>query len=147
MKRILPPVFLLLCVVAMILSQLYFPIAQVVRWPIRSIALLPLVIGIGMAVLGKQQFAKEGTNLYTFNDPDKMITSGLYAYSRNPMYLGFVIAAFSVAVFAGGLVPLAIALIHCVVVDRWYISFEERRMAERFGDSYDDYKNHVRRWF
>lgn len=146
MKRILPPVFLLLCVVAMIFSQLFLPIAQVVPWPIRSIALLPLVIGIGMAVLGKQQFAKEGTNLYTFNDPDKMITSGLYAYSRNPMYLGFVIAAFSVAVFAGGLVPLAIALIHCVVVDQWYIGFEERRMAERFGNSYDDYKKRVRRW-
>ena len=146
MKRILPPVFLLLCVVVMIFSQLFLPIAQVVPWPIRSIALLPLVIGIGMAVLGKQQFAKEGTNLYTFNDPDKMITSGLYAYSRIPMYLGFVIAAFSVAVLAGGLVPLAIALIHCVVVDRWYIGFEERRMAERFGNSYDDYKKRVRRW-
>jgi len=146
MKRILPPVFLLLCVVAMIFSQIYFPIAQVVPWPIRSIALLPLVIGIGIAVLGKRQFAKEGTNLYTFSDPDKMITSGLYAYSRNPMYLGFVISAFSVAVFAGGLGPLVIALIHCVVVDRWYIGFEERRMADRFGDSYDDYKSRVRRW-
>jgi len=70
-------------------------------------------------VVGKRQFAKEGTNIYTFNDPDKMITSGLFAYTRNPMYLGFVIAAFSVAILTGGLIPLAIALIHSLVVDRW----------------------------
>ena len=146
MKRLLPPVFFLLCSVAMVIAHISFPVVQLFPWPIRTIAFVPLIIGIGLAVVGKRQFAKEGTNIYTFNDPDKMITSGLFAYTRNPMYLGFVIAAFSVAILTGGLIPLAIALIHCLVVDRWYIAFEEQRMSEQFGEAYTNYKKGVRRW-
>lgn len=146
MKRILPPVFLLLCVVAMSLSQMLFPVTRIVPWPYGLAGLLPLIIGIAMAISGKRQFTKEGTNIYTFNDPDKMITTGLFTYSRNPMYLGFAIVAFSAAIVMGGAVPLCIALIHFTVLDRYYINFEEGRMSERFGDSYDDYKRRVRRW-
>lgn len=146
MQRLLPPVLLLFCAAAMVLAQFFFPMTQIAPWPIRLIALLPLVLGMFIAVVGKQQFVKQGTNLYTFNDPDKMITTGLYAYSRNPMYLGFVIVAFSIALLLGSLIPLGIALIHWVVVDRWYISFEEKRMVEKFGENYNDYKKRVRRW-
>ena len=123
MKNILPPVFLLLCVAVMSLLQIFFPVTQIVPWPHRLVAVLPLIIGIGMAVLGKRQFVKEGTNIHTFNDPDKMITTGLFAYSRNPMYLGFAIAAFSAAICMGGAVPLGIALLHFVILDRWSVSY------------------------
>lgn len=146
MKRLLPPVFFLLCVIAMVIAYYFFPVVQIFSWPTKLFALLPMAIGIGLAIAGKRQFAKEGTNINTFVDAEKMITSGLYAYTRNPMYLGFVIAAFSLAILTGGLISLVIALIHCVVVDRWYIAFEESRMTVLFGDAYDNYKNKVRRW-
>jgi len=146
MKRILPPVFFVLCVVAMGLSRLFFPIAVVISWPASTVGVFPLLLGLLFASAGARQFKREGTNIRTFDDPDKFVTDGLFQYSRNPMYLGFALAAFGAAVVFGCLASFAIALMHLVVLDRRYITFEEQRMAIRFGGAFCTYKNRVRRW-
>lgn len=146
MKQILPPVFFILCVVAMGLSHLFFPIAAFLSWPVNTLGVIPLLLGLLIALAGARQFKREGTNIRTFDDPDKFVTEGLFGISRNPMYLGFALAAFGAAIVFGCLTPLVIAFIHWGVLDRWYITFEEKRMAMRFGEEYRVYKNRVRRW-
>jgi len=146
MKRLLPPIFLVLCVVIMGLCDLFIPITQLVSWPINALGVIPFLVGLFIASAGARQFKKEGTNIHTFNDPDKLVSDGLFGYSRNPMYLGFAIAAFGAAFVFGSLTSVVIALIHLVVLDRWYIEFEEQRMTMRFGDEYQKYRNRVRRW-
>lgn len=146
MKRLLPPVFFVLCLVAMGLSHLFFPIARLFSWPTSAFGAIPLMLGLLIAITGARHFKREGTNIRTFDDPDKFVTEGLFRHSRNPMYLGFALAAFGAAIVFGGLTSFAIALAHLVVLDRWYIKFEEQRMAIRFGEAYRIYKNRVRRW-
>ena len=146
MRRLLPPAFLFLCIIAMGFSHIFLPIAQLLLWPVNIFGVIPLVLGLLLAGAGARQFKREGTNIRTFDDPDKFVTQGLFGYSRNPMYLGFAFAAFGAAIVFGCLMSLVIALAHLMVLDRWYIAFEEQRMAMQFGKEYQVYKNRVRRW-
>ena len=83
----------------------------------------------------------------TFDKPSKLLTNGLFKYSRNPIYLGLLLAILGVALLTkGSILSLSIVLIFFVITDRWYIAFEEKMMLEKFGDEYTDYCKKVRRW-
>ena len=99
-----------------------------------------------MAIKEKKRFAKVKTNIKTFDKPDKLLTDGLYKYSRNPMYLGFVIALLGVWLLLGSLSPLLLVLIFIFITNTVYISFEEKMMGDTFGELYFTYKNKTRRW-
>ncbi|MCG8344471.1 MAG: hypothetical protein MI685_04815 [Chlorobiales bacterium] len=92
MKKVIPPVLFVICIVVMVGLWLVFPIMQFVTFPISLVGILPLVAGLGIAKRGSDIFEKTGTNIETFDDPDILVTDGLYRISRNPMYLGFLVA-------------------------------------------------------
>jgi len=77
--------------------------------------------------------------------PERLVTSGPYALSRNPMYVGWSLIHLGVglaarSVWVVGTVPLAGVLIHRDVLG------EERRLEEKFGDAYRHYRDTVRRY-
>ena len=88
-----------------------------------------------------------GTNVMTFEQPDVLVTQGVYRYSRNPMYLGFVVALLGSSLLMGASISsfLLVALFF-IITDRWYIRFEELEMTKKFGAEYQAYSNNVRRW-
>ena len=148
MKKLLPPVLFILSIVVMGLvcwatgSEHYIP------YPYNLIGMVWLAVGLGMAFWGSRLFKKLGTNIMTFAEPGVMVTGGLYKFSRNPMYLGFVIALLGVAIlFQGSIISFAVVLVFFVVSDRWYIRYEEAEMLKKFGQQYEEYCAHTRRWF
>jgi protein-S-isoprenylcysteine O-methyltransferase Ste14 len=146
MKKLLPTSLLLISLVVMIFLWWLFPIAQFITFPARLLGLLPLLAGLGISVLGSNKFEEVGTNVKTFDNPDVLITDGLYRFSRNPMYLGFVIALLGVFMLLGSLSTLVVVLGFFVITDRWYIQFEERAMDRVFGEAFHKYKKQTRRW-
>ncbi len=146
MKKILPPTLLLVCWVLMILSHLVWPIRTLVPVPINLVGLGLLGLGLFMSIAADRQFAQVGTNVKTFDEPGQLVTTGWFRYSRNPMYLGFVLALGGTWVLLGSTSPILEVLIFAVVADRWYIPFEEHKMVAKFGQAYQDYKRQVRRW-
>ena len=146
MRKIIPPVLFAICIVVMVGLWLVFPIMQFVAFPISLVGILPLVVGLGIAKRGSDIFEKTGTNIETFNDPDILVTDGLYRISRNPMYLGFLVALLGVAIVLGNFSSILVAVGFFVITDRWYIKFEEETMAKTFGDRYAEYKEKTRRW-
>jgi len=112
------------------------------------LGLIPLVAGIaGSLWTLVLHFAQSGEGLDWEPDKSYLLTSGSYAFSRNPMYLfeltllfGWVLVYGSVAVFIAFLVWWA-----------WFSFFqvpqEERTIEARFGEAYREYKNRVPRWF
>lgn len=105
------------------------------------------ILGIGISAAGKKKFLKVGTNVYTFEEPDELVTDGLYSKSRNPMYLGLVLAGFGAAFVSGTLAAAILTAIFALVVRYWYVAHEERAMRQKFGDQYEAYCHRVRRWF
>ena len=62
------------------------------------------------------------------------------------MYLGMALVAFGAAIMFGELVAFGLAAMFVVIADRWYIAFEEQRMAATFGEAYATYRRTTRRW-
>lgn len=106
-----------------------------------------VVLGLGIAQWHARLFRRRGINLHTFREPQQLVTEGLFRHSRNPMYLGFALAAAGLALALGAATPVLVLAAFVLVLDRWYIRFEEQAMLRSFGQAYRDYCRHTRRWF
>ncbi|MCE3289332.1 MAG: hypothetical protein K0R83_1344, partial [Caulobacter sp.] len=82
----------------------------------------------------------------TFDDPDVLVTGGPFRFTRNPMYLGFLLLLAGVALGLGAASPWIVPVVFWLLADRWYIPFEERAMRRTFGEAYEAYARRVRRW-
>lgn len=81
------------------------------------------------------------------DSPNKLITSGPFSMSRNPMYLAWTFMFIGVAFIVNSwlmivTLPFVAAYTHIVDVRK-----EERFLADKFGDEFDQYKSNVRRYF
>lgn len=144
---LLPPIVWITAIVAIFVAHEHFPIAHAEPVPWRSATGI-FLIAVALAITGwhKRLFREIGTNVNTFDVPDKLVEAGFFKYLRNPMYLGFVAALAALALVLGALSPWLIVLGFFILADRWYIPFEERAMRERFGSQYEEYRVRTRRW-
>jgi len=133
MKKLLPPILFLLCLLLIAVLSHFMPIARVIGHPFNLIGIGLFIAGLGIAIAGNRHFAKVGTNIYTFDDPDILVSDGLFSFSRNPMYLGFCLALVGAALFSATLSSLLVAIGFAAITDRYYIQFEEKRMRHNLG--------------
>jgi protein-S-isoprenylcysteine O-methyltransferase Ste14 len=80
------------------------------------------------------------------SEPDRLVTGGPYALTRNPIYLGWTLIGAGIflamnAAWALLLLPAAVAFTHLVEIPR-----EERYLQRKFGDAYRSYRSRVPRW-
>lgn len=106
-----------------------------------------VILGAGISAAGKRLFRRAGTNVYTFEQPDLLVTEGIYGFTRNPMYLGMVLIAAGVALVSGTLSACLLGAAFALAVRYWYIAYEEAEMRRRFGNRYEEYRRNVGRWF
>jgi len=147
MKKLLPPSLFVLFALFMGLVCWGFKLNHNILYPFNLIGLPLLIAGLFIAQTSKKMFIRLKTNVNTFDEPDKLVVEGLFKYSRNPMYLGFVIAIIGIAVlYQGAISSFIFAIAFFIIVDRWYIKYEERAMLSKFGKEYDIYCSNTRRW-
>lgn len=103
------------------------------------------VFGFLFAIFSMANFAKAFRKKGVW-DPDRLVTSGLSKLSRNPFYLGVVIAVLGSGLARGNAWVLLAGVLIFGLIDRLVIPFEEAMLTEKFGDQYRDYKKKVRRW-
>ena len=80
----------------------------------------------------------------SLDSPGKLLTEGVYAYSRNPRYLNILLATFAYGLLLNYLGIWVLALL-CVPAIYLIILLEERELRERFGDEYLEYCRRVPR--
>lgn len=115
---------------------------DVLRWVGWALVAFGVLVAPFSAVL----FGVRRTTLNPAGHPSRLVTSGAFNFTRNPMYLALTgaYAGLSLALEKAWpllLLPLPVLLMNAVV-----IPFEEGRMRERFGQAYLDYCKRVRRW-
>jgi protein-S-isoprenylcysteine O-methyltransferase Ste14 len=92
-------------------------------------------------------FRRAGTELRPDSPANSsLVTDGPFRFTRNPMYLGLVIASFGIAVWVGAWPMFAAPIAVFVTAAFVHIPFEEAKMRRQFGAAYDDYAAKVRRW-
>lgn len=77
--------------------------------------------------------------------PDRLVESGPYGLTRNPMYLGHLIYALGLVLMSRSTVSVVLALARLVYFVR-RVDLDEDRLEQQFGDAYRAYRRRVRRW-
>ena len=143
--RLLPPHYFVFSLLTMIALRI-IETAPLFGGSWYLIGLLPLILGLGIALWGVRLFAKVGTNIVPFTESTALVTDGAFAYSRNPMYLGMVLVLLGVAFLLDRASPWLVLVPFILVIRLKFIQFEEPLMEQTFGAIYITYKSNVRRW-
>ena len=144
-----PPVALMLLFALMmwLMSTYEASLSFLLPWR-RAIAVFVVCAGLAIGLGGVVAFrrAKTTVNPITPEATTTMVTSGLYRFSRNPMYLGLLVVLIGWAIFLSH--PLAFALLPLFVLymNRFQIIPEERILSAKFAHQFTAYKETVRRW-
>jgi protein-S-isoprenylcysteine O-methyltransferase Ste14 len=114
------------------------------------LAVAPALALAGLAISGAgvSSFRRARTTVNPL-EPEaasSLVRSGIYAYTRNPMYLGFAAVLAGWAVFLSNLAAFAILPFFVLYLDRYQIVPEERALAALFGGDFTEYVSRVRRW-
>jgi protein-S-isoprenylcysteine O-methyltransferase Ste14 len=126
------------------------------RWPTlalafparHAVAIALVAAGIVVALAGVVAFRRARTT----TDPTRpgrataFIASGIYRRSRNPMYLGFLLALSGWAWFLANAGAVLVLPVFVAYLTRFQIAPEERILGGKFGREYEHYRRTVRRW-
>jgi protein-S-isoprenylcysteine O-methyltransferase Ste14 len=102
--------------------------------------------GVALVVAAMGGFSKAKTPPEPWREVTALVTGGVYAFTRNPMYLGMAAIYIGLALAADSLGALALMPITIIAIQTQVIAREEAYMAQRFGAAYRDYRSRVRRW-
>lgn len=80
-------------------------------------------------------------------EPGKMVNSGLYRFSRNPMYVGVLTTVLGEACFYQRYVLLHYFLFLVILFHLVVVMIEEPHLRKKFGKDYEEYRKKTRRWF
>ena len=105
------------------------------------LALILLVSGILLMTWSVRE-----AGLHDMVSPGKLITSGPYSFSRNPMYLSWIFIYFSIFLFNRSVWLLVLFFVAMLLTHYVAVIPEERILKKKFGDSYEEYCNRVRRY-
>jgi protein-S-isoprenylcysteine O-methyltransferase Ste14 len=75
-----------------------------------------------------------------------LVVSGIYRWSRNPMYLGFLLGLLGWAIFLSNVLAFLFLPVFILYMNRFQIEPEEKALAVLFGKQFAAYKSRVRQW-
>ncbi|GLQ55079.1 methyltransferase family protein [Devosia nitrariae] len=146
---VLPPVLLLGAVaVAIVLdwTPLRF-LSPPVGFNLQVLAGLVLTAGgFWLAWSARALFEREGTNVIPTQPTLKVVTSGPYRYTRNPMYLGMVIVLLGLSLVFSLEWGAILTPVLWLVLDRMIVAREEAYLSRKFGAEYQALLARTRRW-
>ena len=128
-------------------AQRSFAWAAIVYFSSLPLATLLIAAGIFLAAWGRSTFAAAGTEIIPASATNKkLVTSGPFRFTRNPMYLGVSVLTLGIAFYAGTLPFFAVPVLLFVLCNFVFIPFEEAKMQRQFNNQYAEYRRRVRRW-
>ena len=145
--KIPPPIWMFAMLLAAYAVQRSFDWAQIIYFSSLSLATLLIAAGIFLAAWGRSTFAAAGTEIIPASATNKkLVTSGPFRFTRNPMYLGVSTLTLGIAFYAGTLPFFAVPILLFLLCNVVFIPFEEAKMRRQFNDQYTEYRRRVRRW-
>jgi protein-S-isoprenylcysteine O-methyltransferase Ste14 len=145
----IPPLVLLVlfAMLMWLLAQFVPSVTLSFSW-LQLLAGLLAVAGIAVALSGVLAFQRAKTTV----DPrvpqqtSSLVSCGIYRYSRNPMYVGFLLLLTALACYLMSLVALLLLPLFVLYMNKFQIKPEERFLLQKFGAEYQSYCQQVRRW-
>jgi protein-S-isoprenylcysteine O-methyltransferase Ste14 len=139
-----------------ILALIFIALAHLFGWFIRVPFGVPdfmqnvgfglIVVGFFLAVAAFMEFRKAHTTLDPHGSVKTLVTDGVYRFTRNPIYFGFLLMVLGFPLNAGWYSGVLVAPFFMVTMNRLVIEKEEAYLEKKFGEAYTGYRSRVRRW-
>ena len=115
-------------------------------YPINLIGILGLVISLVFFFSGFNIFKSYTENPVPTSSSERLIKTGVFAYTRNPIYLSLVLFHLSMFLVFENVMYLLSAVGQTIWIHNYIIKFEEEYLLGKFTDEYQRYMNAVSRW-
>lgn len=114
----------------------------------RSLALLLFAVGVVVGVAGVAAFRSHRTTVNPTRPgaATSLVNTGIYRWTRNPMYLALALGLAALTVWLANLGAALLVPVFVAWMNRLQISPEERALRAKFGPVYTEYAERVRRW-
>lgn len=138
-----------------VLTFIFILLAYVVNWfiPLQFEAPWLKYSGLGLATIGFllpfiaiREFIKARTTVDPHGSVTNIISSGIYRFTRNPIYVGFVLMLIGFLLNSNTLWGLILSPVLILCFNKLVIEHEEAYLEKKFGEQYTNYKSRVRRW-
>ena len=145
-NKIPPPIVTFICGIVIYFSKTFFN--QFFSYSNNTISLFLLIFGLVVFISAVKSFRTHKTTVNPL-EPRKassLVTSGIFKFSRNPMYLGMLIILLSISFkfnIIGGMIT---SIFFYIFITKFQIIPEEVAMNELFGNEFFDYEKKTRRW-
>lgn len=147
-NRIPPPLVMLVTGIAIAAAGRLEPLIPLPPFWRHLLAGGLLLAGLGIVALGVMRFRAAGTTIDPTR-PDQastLVATGIYRFTRNPMYLGFATMLLGWSVLWRSVWGLALTAVFVGYIHRFQILPEERALRAKFGAEFEAFASQVRRW-
>lgn len=143
-----PPFLYVVTFIAAVFIQKSVPIADAFfhLMAARIIGVCLLLVALFFLFNSLRQFFRTKNTVILIKRATSLQATGIYAITRNPMYVGLAILYLGIACFIGNWWNVILFPLLLLVVQEYVIKSEERYLVHEFGAEYDAYKSKVRRW-
>jgi protein-S-isoprenylcysteine O-methyltransferase Ste14 len=149
MKLKVPPALLFLICVALMWGINWLIAAQRLEFLYQKwVAVLFIGFGVILGILGVFEFTKLSTtvNPHKPENTSKLVTSGVYRFSRNPMYAGLLFCLVGIGIYFGNLWSFLVIPVFIWYMNEFQVKPEEVVMRQKFGSDFKEYSEKVNRW-
>jgi protein-S-isoprenylcysteine O-methyltransferase Ste14 len=146
-KRIIyPPIWLVFGLISIFsLNELMPGVRFTGIWG-QAVGGLIILVGLVFLLLAGDLFKRAGTDLVPFKNVYALVTTGIYRYTRNPMYVGMTAILLGCGITVGAALSLLVAPVFMVIIELRFIRPEEDMLRGLFPDDFPGYCASVRRW-
>ena len=143
----IPPVWLVGAIVAAWAEARFVPLGLSLAHPITQL-LSGLLIGAGILLmaLAIHEMRRQKTTVIPHQDPSRLVQSGIFSRSRNPIYLGDVLLLAGLILKLDAVLSLLLIPLFLLLMERRFVVPEENRLRSAFRADWGRYEQIVRRW-
>ncbi len=105
-----------------------------------------VALGVGVTLVAVLQMSHHQTTVIPRRTPSALVTSGLFAWSRNPIYLADALILTGAILWLDAVLALPLIVVFVWVIQTRFIRDEETRLTIAFGPEFDLWAARTRRW-
>lgn len=144
--KIHPPILLVIHILLAWLLGRFIALPFVVSPMIRNLGLALAGIGFLLGLFSLYAFTKARTTLNPHGSVKTIVSSGVYRFTRNPIYLGMALMLIGFPLAFGNVWGIPLTPVFILLMNKLVIEHEEAYLEKKFGEAYTGYKSRVRRW-
>jgi len=144
--KIYPPLMVLAGIITQLLIGYIAPVEPLLGATWQYIGIALIVLGFATILLAARSFRKHETTIIPDGQPSTLMEGGLFAYSRNPIYVAMAVLLIGSGLAIGHIWALIVVPLFVLLVQQIWIVKEEENLEAEFGQIYRNYKIKVRRW-